>query len=130
MSERRESTDGVVRLLIGDPSLIAPVLERLVSAAAVQAALPVDRLVNALAAVDALASAAERTFSANDPREFSLAIEPGRIELCVESLADGQAERLLAATRLPELGDVLERVAESVTTTSVDDGSALTIALA
>ncbi|MBI5309757.1 MAG: hypothetical protein HZB14_01820, partial [Actinobacteria bacterium] len=80
------------------------------------------------AAVDALASATERIFADRESLEFVLLIEPGRLELRVESLGDGQVDRLLEATRLPGIGDVLERVAESVSTHSLDDGSALTIA--
>lgn len=128
MNEAVLLRDDTIRLTVRDSSLVAPVLERLVSAAAVQAELPVDRLVNALAAVDALASATERIFADRESLEFVLLIEPGRLELRVESLGDGQVDRLLEATRLPGIGDVLERVAESVSTHSLDDGSALTIA--
>ena len=52
MSETQE-----IDLTIADGELLAPVLERLVSAAAARADLPVSRVVDALTVVDAIVAA-------------------------------------------------------------------------
>ncbi|MGH2906054.1 MAG: hypothetical protein ACRDKI_04725 [Solirubrobacterales bacterium] len=120
-----DSDANAIAVQISDAALTAPVLERIVSAAAVQAALPVDRLVNALAAVDSIAVAAGRVLDEADPRRFKVLIREGEIKLVIDELADGQADAVLHATRIPAIGDVLERMATAVATETGEGGSSL-----
>ena len=129
MPEKTVATSAPIRASFANRSLVAPVLERIVSAAAVQAELSVDRLVNALAAVDVIVSACNRVFAAEAPREFSIAISPGKLQLSVDALHDGQADALLDAARLPEIGDVLARVADSIQTEQGQNGNSLSVTL-
>lgn len=104
----------VVNLTINDSALAAPVLERLVSAAAAQANMPVDRVINALTVVDVLVSATDRVFEGSRPRDVVVAIGDRKISLAVEGLIDGQAESLREAAIVPDLGDVFARTTSAV----------------
>lgn len=117
-----------VDISIGDPRFSAAVLERLVSAAAARAELPVDRVVNAMTVVDAIVHATDSVLGEN-PREIRLTIGDGSLGLRVDSLIDGQAEAIRDAARLPDVGDVLERTASSVEIEHDGPGSALVIVL-
>lgn len=128
MNKVDPSEPAVVELVVKDGDLSGPVLERLISAAASRADLSIDRIVNALAAVDALVDATEHVFAPADERKFSIAISPGKILLAVNALHAEQAERLLGAARLPEIGGVLERMASSVSTEQNGDDTSLVLA--
>lgn len=113
---------------IGDPRLAAPVLERLVSAAAVRAALPVDRVVNAMTAVDALTHALDATLDGRR-RTVKISIVPGALNLCIDGITGDEAEAIRRSAAIPGVGDVLERTAASVEIEERGSGSALLIAL-
>lgn len=117
-----------VELLAGDPKLAGPVLERLVPAAAARAGLAVDRVVNALTAVDALVDAADRVLPGRS-RDLRVGIGSGRISLQLGGLLDGEAESVRDAAALPEFGDVLKRTAIGVSVERNGEHSALVIAL-
>jgi hypothetical protein len=129
MSDFGDSPAASVKVTFSDRQLIAPVLERVVSVAAVQAQMPVDRLVNALAAVDALGDASSRTLPDGNDVAFSIDIAPGRLLLAINGLQDGQVEGVLQATQLAEIGDVLARVAESVDVLPEPHGRSLVVTL-
>lgn len=118
----------VVELEIGDPKLTGPVLERLVSAAAARASLPVDRVVNAMTLVDALVHATDSVLDGS-PRDVSLTIGSGSVELRVNGLADGNAEALRDAGELPGVGNVFERIASGVSIERDGNRSSLLIEL-
>jgi hypothetical protein len=118
-----------VRLAIAKEGLTGPVLERLVSAAAARADLTVDRMVNALTAVDALVGAADQVLDGSPVRNLALKILPGSLEIAIVGLRDGQAEQLRAATELPSVGDVLGHLASSVVVQHNDGESSLSILL-
>jgi len=128
MSNDGAASPALVELTVNDGELSAPVLERLVSAAATRADLSIDRIVNALAAVDALVDATDQIYANGDERKFSIVIAPGEIRLAVDGLQDAQLESLLGATRLPELGSVIERMASSVATEQNSEGTSLILA--
>ena len=111
---RPETPASVVKLTINEPALAAPVLERLVSAAAAQAQMPVDRVVNALTAVDGLVAAADKVLASDHPRKLSVTIGDAALSIAIDSLQDGQAEALRQAAVLPDVGDVFQRTASSV----------------
>ena len=117
-----------VDVSIGDPRFSAAVLERLVSAAAARAELPIDRVVNAMTVVDAIVHATDSVLGEN-PREIRLTIGDGSLGLRVDSLVDGQAEAIRDAAQLPDVGDVLERTASSVEIEHDGPSSALVIVL-
>jgi hypothetical protein len=102
----------IVSVSIGEPSFAQPVLERLVSAAAARADLPVDRLVNALTVVDALVHASDSVLVGS--REVSISIGDRELALRVDGLLDGQAESLRDAGAVPGVGNVFERTASDV----------------
>ena len=114
------TAEQVVEVSIRDPRCAAPVLERLVSAAAARAELPVDRVVNALTVVDALLHGVDAVVASED-REVRVSIGERSVGLCIEHLEAGQAEAIIAAAHLPGLGDVLSRTAARVV--AEDDGS-------
>ena len=128
MTNEAPASPALVELTFADAELSAPVLERLISAAATRADLSIDRIVNALAAVDALIGATEHIYANGDERKFSIVIAPGEIRLAVDGLRGAQAESLLGATRLPEIGGVLERMASSVATEQDGDDTSLVLA--
>jgi hypothetical protein len=103
----------VIDLSIGDPRFAGPILERLVSAAAARAELPVDRVVNALTVVDVLLHAADNVLP-GQPRNMRIAFAPGSVRLALDGLRDGQAEAIRDAARVPGLGDVLARTAGGI----------------
>lgn len=118
----------IVDLSIGDPRIAGPVLERLVSAAATRAELPVDRVINALTVVDAVIHATDHVIG-EQPREIVLEIGSGSLLLRVDQLVDGQAEAIRDAAAVPGVGDVFERTATSVEIESEGARTALVIAL-
>lgn len=112
----------------GRAGLVGPVLERLVSASAARADLPVNRLFDALAAVDSLVHALDDVLG-DEPRTLGISIAPGTVKLSVEGLAAEQLGRVRDATVLPGLGDVLTRTATAVKIAESEAGAALTITL-
>ena len=94
--------------------LLRPVLARVVGAFAARADLPVDRVLDARLLGEALAAHAPRHLL--DGR-LAMAIEsvPMRLVLRVGPLESGSGARLLADTVIPEVGPILERLADSVT---------------
>jgi hypothetical protein len=122
------TAEHVVDVSIGDPRFAAAVLERLVSAAAARAELPVDRVINALTVVDALVYAADAVLGDN-PRNLQVTIGEGTLGLRVDQLVDGQAEAIRTAANVPSVGDVFERTTTSVTIENDGTHSALVILL-
>lgn len=118
----------VVHVTIADPRLSAPVLERLVSAAAARAELPVDRVVNALTVVDQMVAAAGTVLDGG-ARSIAIQIGEGNLELTIDGLFDGQAEAIRDAAQLGPLGNVIDRAAKAVTTEQRGEHTALVISL-
>ncbi|MGB1582992.1 MAG: hypothetical protein ACPHCI_04315 [Solirubrobacterales bacterium] len=108
MTDRRETK---IEIALGDPAMVADVLERVVSATAALANMQIDRLVNALTVVDALAPSAEIDVSAENPRQVGITVSEGRLELAFEQLIDGEAERFHENASLPAVGNVLNTLA-------------------
>lgn len=117
-----------IDLTIADRGLLAPVLERLVSAAAARAELPVNRVVDALTIVDAIVAASDSVLD-KDSREVKVRVSEGSLSIVLAGLLDGQAEAILGAADVPSIGNVLERTASSVDVVHVGPHSALVVAL-
>ncbi|MGH2959336.1 MAG: hypothetical protein ACRDKE_07005 [Solirubrobacterales bacterium] len=122
------TAEHVVDVSIGDPRFVSAVLERLVSAAAARAELPVDRVINAMTVVDALVHASDSVLG-EGPRKLQLAIGEGSLGLRVDGLFDGQAEAIREAAHVPAVGDVFERTATAVSIEHDGTHSALVILL-
>jgi len=121
-------TPQIVDVTIDDPRLFGPVLERLVSAAAARAEMPVDRVINALTVVDQLVAATGSVLD-GDARELAVEIGDRRLRLAIAGLEDGQAEAIHEAAVLGPMGNVFERTASAVTTERRGAHSALVISL-
>jgi hypothetical protein len=117
-----------VDVSIGDARFAPAVLERLISAAAARAQLPIDRVVNAMTAVDALVHATDTVLGEN-AREIRVTIGDGSLGLRVDQLVDGQAEALRDAARIPDVGNIFERTASSVSIENDGGHTALVIVL-
>jgi hypothetical protein len=124
----RVTADQFVDVTIGDPSFSAAVLERLVSAAAARAELPIDRVVNAMTLVDALVHATDSVLG-DGTREIRVTIGEGTLGLRVDALVDGQAEAIRDAAQLPDVGDILSRTASTIAIEHDGINSALVIVL-
>jgi serine/threonine-protein kinase RsbW len=118
------SGSAVLDLAMG--ASLAPVLRRVASAVAAQGGLTVDRISDLLLIVDAVAAGAERQL---DGARLRVAVTPapGRVSVRMGPLAPGGAERLVEACRVPQIGSVLEALADEVRTESDGAGDYLMV---
>ena len=101
------------RVTVAVGPLVGPVLARVVGIHAARAKLPVDRLNDAVLVADAVAARAPS--DAVDGRlPVSVQSGPGRVELRVGPLRAGGGRRVLDGAALPQVGPVIERLADSV----------------
>lgn len=107
-----------VRLAIGP--LSAPVLRRIVSMALTRAGWPLDRLDDALHVCDALCAHAP-AYASDGHMTFDVRADPAEMELRVRELVG--ASNLLTDAELPGVGNVLERLADGVSTQPEDGRS-------
>jgi hypothetical protein len=101
------------RVTVASGPLVGPVLSRVVGIHAARAQLPVDRLNDAVLIADALAARAP-AYAAEDRLPVSVQSTPGRLEVRVGPLRPGGAGRVLEGAALPEVGSVIERLADTV----------------
>lgn len=103
------------RVTVASGPLVGPVLSRVVGIHAARAELPVDRLNDAVLIADAL-SARAPAYAAEDRLPVSVQSAPGRLEVRVGPMRAGGAARVLEGAALPEVGSVIERLADTVKT--------------
>lgn len=101
------------RLTVAIGPLLAPVLRRVIGSHAARAKMTLDRFNDAVLVADAVAAGAPATV-ATDRLPVSVRSGLGWVELRVGPLSAGIAERLLAATALPRVGAIVERLADTV----------------
>lgn len=101
------------RLTVATGPLVGPVLSRVVGIHAARAELPVDRLNDAVLIADALAARAP-VYARDGRLPVSVQSTPGRLELRLGPLRPGGAGRVLESAALPEVGSVIERLADGV----------------
>lgn len=118
------SDSAILDLAMG-PSL-APVLRRVVSAVAAQGGVTVDRISDLMIIVDSIAAGARREMPDGRLR-VAVTPGPGRVTLRVGPLPAGGATTLAAACTVPELGSVLEVLADAVRAEADGDGDHLTV---
>lgn len=126
---RRLETTASLRLARGP--LVAPVLCRVVSMVLARANCPMDRLDDALLICDALAAHAPD--HARDGRlAFAIATRSGEFELRVSGLAEQGASRLVDDAVVPGVGNVLERMTDTlrIEPSSADEQDELVLTLA
>jgi hypothetical protein len=110
------------RLVVRNGPLVGAVLSRVVGMLAARALCPIDRLDDALLITDAIAAHAEG-FTVNGTVGVTVTADDESLTMLVSPLRAQGAEGLLRAAELPGVGNVLERVADEVTTGTADDGS-------
>lgn len=102
---------GAGRLRVRRAPLGRPVLERVVAALAARADLPLDRLADAQLVAAALAAGASR-HSVDGDLCVGLGADGDGVELAIGPLPPGAGERVMAESRLPGVGSVLERLVD------------------
>jgi hypothetical protein len=93
--------------------LLGPVLSRVIGMLAARAQCPIDRLDDALLVADTIAAHGP-DYALDGGVRVDLAAAEGVIELTVGELRPQGAESLLRDAELPGVGNVLERVADTV----------------
>jgi hypothetical protein len=102
--------------------LVGPVLGRVVGILAARADFPIDRLDDALLVADAVAAKAG-TYAANGRINVHVVSQIGSVELHIGPLLANGARDLVASAALPGVGNVLEQVADEISSEqSVEDG--------
>jgi serine/threonine-protein kinase RsbW len=101
------------RVTIAAGPLVGPVLSRIVGIHASRAHLPVGRLNDAVLIADAIAARAP-AYAIGDRLPASVQSSGGRLELRIGPLRAGGGQRVLEGAALPELGGVIERLADTV----------------
>jgi serine/threonine-protein kinase RsbW len=110
------------RLVVRKGPLVGAVLGRVVGMLAARALCPVDRLDDMLLITDAIAAHAG-DFTANGSVSVTVTTDDDGMTMTVSPLRPDGAQGLLAAAELPGVGNVLERVADTVTPGQAADGS-------
>ncbi len=100
-----------VTIAIAPAKLCAPILGRLVAALAARAGFSIDRLSDAQLLSDALAARLDAAFGLSAAIET---LEGRAIQMLIEGLDAGGAAEMLAGAAPPELGGVIERLADEV----------------
>jgi serine/threonine-protein kinase RsbW len=106
-------TDNRARVRLANGPLAAPVLCRVVSMILTRAEWPMDRLDDALLVCDALCAHAP-AHASDGCLLFSVQAAGNGAELRVQELAPGGAAGLMRDASLPGVGNVLERIADSI----------------
>ncbi len=102
--------------------MAAAVLGRVVGMLAARADCPIDRLDDALLITDAIAAHAPG-HSLDGRAHVTITTQTGNLVVLIWGLKAGGAHGLLAASALPGVGSVLERVADDVNHRAADDGA-------
>lgn len=123
MSAAPESGPAVneARLVVRTGPLVGAVLSRVVGMLAARALCPIDRLDDALLITDTVAAHAG-DYSADSVVGITVTADRESLTICVSPLQAQGADALLRAAELPGVGNVLERVADEVTSGPAEDG--------
>jgi hypothetical protein len=112
---------GATRVRVADGPLVGPVLRRVVSIVLARADWPLDRLDEALLVCDALCAHAPAQAGAGMVA-VSVRADEREAELRVRELTADGAAQILADATLPMVGNVIERIAESVSVERGENG--------
>ena len=115
-------------MVVRNPPLLGPVLSRVIGMLAARAQAPIDRLDDALLVADTVA--AHGPDHARDGHlVVGLVTSAGTLELTIGALCPDGARALLADAELPGVGNVLDRVADTVEVREDADGEQLYVRL-
>jgi hypothetical protein len=117
----RESGENETRLRLVRGPLAGPVLGRVVSMILTRADWPVDRMHEAMLVCDALTAHAP-AHASDGCVTFALNRKGEHVELRVEDLAPEGAAAILREAMLPGVGNVLEKIPQSVEAEPLDGG--------
>jgi hypothetical protein len=106
-------TDNRARVRLANGPLAAPVLCRVVSMVLTRAEWPMDRLEDAMLVCDALCAHAH-THASEGRLMFSIQAAECEAELRVQELCPGGAAALMRDATLPGVGNLIERIADSI----------------
>jgi serine/threonine-protein kinase RsbW len=115
-------------MIVRNDGLLGPVLTRVIGMLAARAQCPIDRLDDALLVADAVAAHSPE-HSMDGTVQVGLTAREGAIEVTVGPLRPKGAQALLDESELPGVGNVLERVADTVEVRGGDEGESLYIRL-
>lgn len=101
------------RVSVAVGRLTGPVLSRIVGIHAARAGLPVDRLADAVLIADAVAGRAP-AFTVGDRLSVSVQSTQGHLGVRIGPLRPGGGRRALQDATLPDVGSVIERLADTV----------------
>jgi hypothetical protein len=102
------AADGIVLRVASGP-LADAVVRRVVGAVGAQAELPIDRLQDAGLVTDAILDHLD-----GDQVQIRLGTGTQGLELAVGPLAGGEADQIIDRSRMPDLGSIIERLADRV----------------
>ena len=123
-------TTNEARVAVRSGPLVGAVLSRVVGMLAARALCPIDRLDDALLVTDAIAAHAGH-HGVDDTVTVTVGADDEAITLTVGPLRPRGAAALVAEADLPGVGNVLERMADDVTTdTEAEGGERLRVRLA
>jgi hypothetical protein len=105
------SNEAVLRFS-GD-ELVAPILERVVGMLVARADVPIDHLDDAMLLTDAVAAHAPE-FTRGEWTAIGVESSPKGLTLRVGPLSAAGAKKLMAASELPEVGNVIEQITSDV----------------
>lgn len=98
---------GGIVLRVASGPIADAVVRRVVGAVGAQAELPIDRLQDAGLVTDAILDHLDR-----DHVEMRIGAGDLGLELAVGPLAGGEAARIIDRSRMPDLGSIIERLAD------------------
>lgn len=119
---------GAGRLRVRRADLGEPVLERVVAALAARADLPLDRLDDARLVASALAAPAGR-HAADGELCIGLDAREGEMALEVGPLRPGSGEKVMADSRVPGVGAVVERLVDAWRVAEDGEGETLMLTI-
>lgn len=122
------TSEAAVLDLAAGPALV-PVLGRIVNAIGGQADIELDRLGDLEVLAETLSASVHR-FTPDGRARFALLPEAGVVVLRVGPLVEGGADGLRAACALPDLGPVVDKLADSVRIDTGLDGEYLSVTVA
>jgi serine/threonine-protein kinase RsbW len=117
----KPSAGAAVVTLSQGPAMV-PVLGRVVWMLAARADLPMDRLDDAVLVADTIAMNAPDQL-ADECLEVTVEAGPEALRMVAGPLKPGGAQSLIESTRLPALGNVLDRLASELRTESGNNGT-------
>lgn len=128
MSDITRQTEATVIVRRGP--IVGPVLTAVVAMLAARADCPIDRLDDALLLADAIAAHGPDQGGADGRIRVQITASSAGLELQVSDLRDGGGAALLEAASLPGVGNVLERVADTVEVGEAPDALRVRLAFA